>query len=106
MIICVNDIEAIDVNSFVSNYEKFIIESNNGRKFLYKKVSFDADSNNFTYMRICERLGNTILDFGIVRKDETTFKDIINAGYSEEYTYDIYKVSKIQFPNLDVTYAY
>lgn len=48
----------------------------------------------------------TVLDFEIVRKDTTTFKDIINTDYNEAYTYDIYKVSKIQFPNLDVTYSY
>lgn len=106
MIICVNDRATISENAFVSIYDNFIIEFDDGHKFLYKKVSFNADSNNFTYMRIRERLGDTLLDFGIIRKDETTFKDIINAGYNEEDTYNIYKVSKIQFPNLDVTYAY
>lgn len=106
MIICVNDRATIGEDAFVSIYDNFIIELDNGRKFLYKKVLFDADSNNFTYMRIRERLGNTLLDFGIIRKDETTFKDIIHAGYNEEDTYNIYKVSKIDFPNLDVTYSY
>lgn len=106
MIICVNDRATIGEDAFVSIYDNFIIEFDDGHKFLYKKVSFDADSNNFTYMRIRERLGNTLLDFGIIRKDETTFKDIIHAGYNEEYTYNIYKVSKIDFPNLDVTYSY
>lgn len=106
MIICVNDRATISENAFVSIYDNFIIEFDNGHKFLYRKVAFDANSNNFTYMRIRERLGNTLLDFGIISKDETTFKDIINASYNEEDTYNIYKVSKIQFPNLDVTYAY
>lgn len=106
MITCVNIQEAIDVNSFVSDYENFKITLNDGHIYLYKKVSFDVDSNNCTYMRIRERLGKTLLDFGIVRKDETTFKDIINANYNEGYTYNVYKVSKIDFPNLDVTYSY
>lgn len=106
MIICVNDRKSIDENAFVSDYENFIIEADDGRKFLYKKVLCHTNNNDFTYMRIYERLGKTVLDFDIVRKDTTTFKDIINTDYNEAYTYDIYKVSKIQFPNLDVTYSY
>ena len=106
MIICVNDRKTIDEDSFVSDYENFIIESNNGRKFLYKKVLCCTDSNKFVYMRVREDLGKTILDFDIVIKDKTTFKDMINANYNTEYTYDIYKASKIDFPNLDVTYSY
>ena len=105
MIICVNDRKTID-DSFVSDYENFIIEFNNGRKFLYKKVLCYTDSNKFVYMRVREHLGKTILDFYIVIKDKTTFKDIINANYNTEYTYDIYKASKIDVPNLDVTYSY
>lgn len=106
MIICVNDRKIIDEDSFVSDYENFIIEADNGRKFLYKKVLCHTNNNDFTYMRIYERLGKTVLDFDIVRKDKTTFKDMINANYNTEYTYDIYKASKIDFPNLDVTYSY
>ena len=106
MIICLDNKETIDEDSFVSDYENFIIESNNGRKFLYKKVLCCTDSNKFVYMRVREHLGKTILDFDIVIKDKTTFKDMINANYNTEYTYDIYKASKIDFPNLDVTYSY
>ena len=80
MIICVNDRKTIDEDSFVSDYENFIIESNNGRKFLYKKVLCCTDSNKFVYMRVREHLGKTILDFDIVIKDKTTFKDMINAN--------------------------
>ena len=106
MIICVNDRKTIDENSFVSDYESFIIESNNGRKFLYKQVLFDYSSDNFTYMMIHENLGKTVLDFCVIGKDKLTFKDMIDVYYGEEYTYDIYKVSKIDFTNLDVTYSY
>ena len=57
MIICVNDRKTIDEDSFVSDYENFIIESNNGRKFLYKKLLCCTDSNKFVYMRVREHLG-------------------------------------------------
>lgn len=106
MIICVNNRATIDENAFVSIYENFIIEFDNGRKFLYKKAAFDADSNNFTYIRIYERIGHTTLDVCIIRKDKLTFKDMIEGYYGEECTYNIYKVSNINFPNLDVTYSY
>ena len=106
MIICVNDRKTIDENSFVSDYESFIIESNNGRKFLYKQVSFDFNSDNFTYMRIREHHGKTVLDFCVIGKDKLTFKNMIEVYYGEECTYNIYKVSKIDFSNLDVTYSY
>lgn len=106
MITCVNNIESIDENAFVSIYENFIIEFDNGRKFLYKKALFDADSNNFTYIRIYERLGHTTLDVCIIRKYKTTFKDMINVDYNEECAYNIYKVSEINLPNLDVAYSY
>ena len=106
MIICVNDRKTIDENSFVSDYESFIIEFNNGRKFLYKQVSFDFNSDNFTYMKIHEHHGKTVLDFCGIGKDKLTFKDMIDVYYGEECTYNIYKVSKIDFTNLDVTYSY
>ena len=47
MIICVNDKEIIDGNSFVSDYGNFIIEFSNGHKFLYQRVAFDSDSYKF-----------------------------------------------------------
>ena len=106
MVICVNDRKTIDENSFVSDYESFIIESNNGHKFLYKQVSFDFNSDNFTYMKVHEYIGKTILDFCVIGKDKLTFKDMIDVYYGEECTYNIYKVSKIDFSNLDVTYSY
>ena len=106
MIICVNNRATIGENAFVSIYENFIIEFDNGRKFLYKKAAFDADSNNFTYIRIYERIGHTTLDVCIIRKDKTTFKDMINVDYNEECAYNIYKVSNINFTNIDVTYSY
>lgn len=106
MIICVNDRETIDENAFVSSYENFKITINNGHIYLYKKVAFDFNSDNFTYMRIREHLGKTVLDFCVIGKDKLTFKDMIDADYGEEYTYNIYKVSKIDFTNLDVTYSY
>lgn len=109
MITCVNDKEIIDGNSFVSDYGNFIIEFSNGHKFLYQRVAFDSDSYKFTYMRIYEHIGKTVFDFCIIDKDKTTFKNIISiqyVHYKGQFTYDIYKVSKIQFPNLDVTYSY
>lgn len=107
MIICLEDREAIDENAFVSNYENFKITINDGHIYLYKKVSFDFNSDNFTYMRIREHLGKTVLDFCVIGKDKLTFKDMIDVYYGEECThYDIYKVSKIDFTNLDVTYSY
>lgn len=106
MIICVNIQEAIDENAFVSNYENFKITINDGHIYLYKKVSFDFSSDNFTYMRIHEHLGKTVLDFCVIGKEKLTFKDMIDVYYGEGCTYDIYKVSKIDFTNLDVTYSY
>ena len=107
MITCVNIQEAIDENSFVSNYGNFKITLNNGHTYLYKQVLFDYSSGNFTYMRIREHLGKTVFDFCVIGKDKLTFKDMIDADYGEECTsYDIYKVSKIDFTNLDVTYSY
>lgn len=106
MIISVNNKETIDENSFVSDYKNFIIELDDGHKFLYKQVVFDVYSNNFTYMRIHERLGETIFDFCLIDKDKDKFKDMTVVQYKEADTYDIYKVSKIKFPNLDVIYSY
>lgn len=106
MIICVNDRATIGEDAFVSIYDNFIIELDNGRKFLYKKVLFDVESNNYTYMRVREHLRKTILDFCVIGKDKLKFKDMIDTDYGEECIYNIYKVSKIDFPNLDVTYSY
>ena len=106
MIICLEDRESIDENAFVSNYENFKITINDGRIYLYKKVSFDFNSDNFTYMRIHEHLGKTVFDFCVIGKDELTFKDMIDVYYGEGCTYNIYKVSNIDFTNLDVTYSY
>ena len=106
MITCVNNRESIDENAFVSNYANFKITINDGHIFLYKQVSFDFSSGNFTYMRIREHHGKTVLDFCVIGKDKTKFKDMIDVYYGEECTYDIDKVSNIQFPNLDVTYSY
>lgn len=106
MITCVNNIESIDENAFVSSYANFKITINDGRIYLYKQVTFDFSSGNFTYMRIREHLGKTVLDFFVIGKDKITFKDMIEAYYGEECTYNIYKVSNINFTNLDVTYSY
>lgn len=109
MITCVNDKETIDKNFFVSDYGNFSIEFSNGRKFLYQRAAIDDDSYKFTYMRIYEHLGKTVFDFCIIDKDKTTFKNIISLQYIHykgQCTYDIYKVSKIKFPNLDVMYSY
>lgn len=106
MIICLEDRESIDENTFVSNYANFKITINDGRIYLYKQVSFDFNSDNFTYMRIREHHGKTVLDFCVIGKDKLTFKNMIEVYYGEECTYNIYKVSKIDFTNLDVTYSY
>ena len=109
MIICVNNRAIVGENAFVSIYENFIIEFDNGRKFLYKQTSFDVDSNNFTYLRMCEHRGITEFDFFVVGKDKTTFKDVISMQYpcyANECKYNIYKISEIKFPNIDVTYSY
>ena len=107
MITCVNDRRIINVDYYVSNHESFLIELDDGHKYLYKRVSFDDDSKNFTYMRIRERLGKTIFDFCIIRKDHTRFRDIVSEQYSDEVsTYTVYKLSKIEFTNIDVTYSY
>ncbi len=106
MIICLEDRESIDENAFVSNYANFKITINDGRIYLYKQVSFDFNSDNFTYMRIREHHGKTVLDFCVIGKDKLTFKNMIEVYYGEECTYNIYKVSKIDLTNLDVTYSY
>ena len=106
MIICLEDRESIDENACVSNYENFKITINDGRIYLYKQVSFDFNSDNFTYMKIREHHGKTVLDFCVIGKDKLTFKNMIEVYYGEECTYNIYKVSKIDFSNLDVTYSY
>ena len=106
MITFVNIQEAIDENACVSNYENFKITINDRRIYLYKQVSFDFNSDNFTYMRIREHHGKTVLDFCVIGKDKLTFKNMIEVYYGEECTYNIYKVSKIDFTNLDVTDSY
>lgn len=109
MIICVNNRATIGETAFASVYDNFIIEFDDGHKFLYKKVSFDADSNNFTYLRMCERRGITEFDFCVIGKDKTTFEDVISVQYTcylKECKYNIYKISEIKFPNIDVTYSY
>lgn len=63
MITCVNNRKSIDENSFVSDCENFIIEADDGRKFLYKKVLCHTNNNDFTYMRIYERLGKNCIRF-------------------------------------------
>lgn len=93
-------------NFLFTIYANFKITINDGRIYLYKQVTFDFSSGNFTYMRIREHLGKTVLDFFVIGKDKITFKDMIEVYYGEECTYDIYKVSNINFTNLDVTYSY
>lgn len=105
MIICENKTTTVDKNKTLSDYEMFEVWFNDESKFLYKRVAYDNESNNVTYMRIYERLGKTTFDFW-------TFRSTINfacmvedyLGYYDGFT--INKVAKIDFPNLNVTYSY
>lgn len=108
MIICENNIEQINKDNFISDYEKFEIKFTDGRTFLYKQVTFDVESNNFVYLRVYQYLGGTTFNHRIVGKNTLTFSDLIKQDYENmyAYTYVINKVSRMKILNLDVTYSY